>query len=343
MKSELQFDLIAIGDIASDAFIRLREAEVHSEINKANRQICMSFGAKLPYESVTIVPGVGNSANAAVSAARLGLRAALISNLGNDYNGDEAIESLQANNIDIRFGAKHDGKLTNYHYVLWYQDDRTILVKHEEYPYILPLDFARGKPPKWIYLSSLSEHSLPYHHEIANYLKANSEIKLAFQPGTWQIKFGVEQLSEIYRLTEIFFGNTEEAKRILRMGANDPNKNDIKILLTGLANLGPKIIVITNATQGAYLFDSRESKTLFMPAYPDQKSPLERTGAGDAFASTLVSALALGESLEKALAWAPINSMSVVQQIGAQKGLLTRAELESFLAKAPANYKCSPL
>jgi 5-dehydro-2-deoxygluconokinase len=336
-----EFDLVAIGDTTSDAFIRLREAEVHSEIDKANRQICMSFGAKLPYESVTIVPGVGNSANAAVSAARLGLRAALISNLGNDKNGDEAVESLHANNVDTRFVVKHDGKLTNYHYVLWYQDDRTILVKHEEYPYTLPFDFAQGKPPKWLYLSSLSEHSLPFHHEIASYLKANLEIKLAFQPGTWQIKFGAEQLAEIYRLTEIFFCNTEEAKRILQIEANDPNKNDIKTLLVGISKLGPKIVVITNATQGAYA--QRNGQTLFMPTYPDQKPPLERTGAGDAFSSTLVSALVLGEPLEKALAWAPINSMSVVQQIGAQKGLLTRAELEKYLNEAPTNYKCSPL
>ena len=61
------------------------------------------------------------------------------------------------------------------------------------------------------------------------------------------------------------------------------------------------------------------------------------------FASTLTSALALGKTFEEALLWAPINSMAVVQEIGAQKGLLTRAQIEEHLAKAPESYKLEAL
>lgn len=75
-----------------------------------------------------------------------------------------------------------------------------------------------------------------------------------------------------------------------------------------------------------------------MPPYPDPKPPLQRTGAGDAFSSTFVVALSLGLTVEDALRWAPINSMSVVQYVGAQVGLLTRDQLENYLADAPADY-----
>ena len=75
-----------------------------------------------------------------------------------------------------------------------------------------------------------------------------------------------------------------------------------------------------------------------MPLYPDPAPPYERTGAGDAYASTLVAALAKGHDLESALQWAPINSMSVVQKTGAQQGLLTEDGLEDWLKKAPAWY-----
>ena len=78
-----------------------------------------------------------------------------------------------------------------------------------------------------------------------------------------------------------------------------------------------------------------------MPIYPH--TPFERTGAGDAFASTIVSALALGKNLLEALPWGPINSMSVVQEIGAQKGLLTLEKLEEYLKNAPADYKLRKL
>jgi ribokinase len=76
-----------------------------------------------------------------------------------------------------------------------------------------------------------------------------------------------------------------------------------------------------------------------MPLYPDPAPPVDRTGAGDAFASTFVAALAKGLSLEDALRWGPVNSMSVVQKVGAQAGLLTEKELHSYLQHAPEHYK----
>ena len=75
----------------------------------------------------------------------------------------------------------------------------------------------------------------------------------------------------------------------------------------------------------------------------DPAKPLDRTGAGDAFASTITAALALGQPLATALTWAPINSMSVVQQMGAQTGLLTRPQLDAWLEKAPDDYYARPL
>ena len=76
-----------------------------------------------------------------------------------------------------------------------------------------------------------------------------------------------------------------------------------------------------------------------MPIYPDQKPPVERTGAGDAFPSTFVASIIMGNTIEGALQWAPISSMNVVQHVGAQAGLLNEKELASFLRKAPRSYK----
>jgi sugar/nucleoside kinase (ribokinase family) len=75
-----------------------------------------------------------------------------------------------------------------------------------------------------------------------------------------------------------------------------------------------------------------------MPIYPDPKPPFERTGAGDAFTSTFVAAIMKGADLQGALLWAPINSMSVVQYVGAQEGLLTESQLSHFLRNAPKHY-----
>lgn len=319
-------DILAIGDIVTDAFIRIKEASVTCEVDHKNCKLCVAFGEKIPYESVDIVKAVGNSANAAVSASRLGLSSALLAYVGDDEGGKECIAELKKNNVITDFVRTEKGKKTNYHYVLWYDVERTILVKHEEFSYSLG-DIGN---PRYIYLSSLGENSLAYHHEIANFVKNNPETKLVFQPGTFQIKLGKEILKDIYTHTDIFFCNVEEAQKILSV-----TSRDMKSLLKSIHELGPKHVFITDGIEGAYAYDGQDF--WFMPVYPHEA--YERTGAGDAFASTVVSALALGLSTKEALMWGPINSMSVVKEVGAQKGLLTREKLEKYLTNAPADYK----
>lgn len=321
-------DFIAIGDTVIDAFIRLKEASVVTEPDGHHKKLCLDFGNKVPYEFVKEVPAVGNSANAAVAAARLGLASALITNVGSDANGVLCINHLHKDKVLTDYVKVNEAKKTNYHYVLWYSDERTILIKHENYEYHMPEVGA----PKWIYLSSLGEQALPLHDEVIAYIEKHPGIKLAFQPGTFQIKLGKERLMNIYKNTEVFFCNVEEAQEIL-----ETSDDTILTLLKGMHALGPKIVVITDGSKGAYVF--ADSKAWFMPPYPDPKPPYERTGAGDAFASTFIAALALGMTPNKAIEWAPINSMSVVQYIGAQEGLLSRAQLEEFLANAPKDYK----
>ncbi|TSC57095.1 MAG: putative Ribokinase [Parcubacteria group bacterium Greene0416_79] len=325
-----QLDFLGIGDITTDAFIRLKEASVHCGIDKKNCQLCMRFADKIPYEFVEVVRAVGNSANASVAAARFGLASGLITDIGDDENGKECLQVLTKEKVDTSYATVHKGMQTNYHYVLWYEDERTILVQHQEYPYRLP---PIDPPPKWIYVSSLGGNSEQYHYEIIEYLKAHLEVRLAFQPGTFQIRLGTEKLAELYKRTEIFVCNREEAQKIL-----NTSENEIKILLDGIHALGPRTVLITDGPRGAYAFDSALGEHWFQPPYPDPLPPQNRTGAGDAFASTFTSAVALGKSLTEALRWAPINSAYVVQQIGAQRGLLTRTELESYLAAAPKEY-----
>ena len=321
-------DFVAIGDIVTDAFIELQDAWIENDNPEKNKELCMRFGDKIPYKKVDVVPAVGNSPNAAVSAHRLGLKSALVTNFGDDNYGRDMLEQIKKEGLDTRFIKIHKGVGSNYHFVLRWKAERTILVKHYEYEYSLP----NLGSPKWLYLSSLAENSLPYHEMIADYLEKHPETKLAFQPGTFQIKLGKEKLARLYKLSELFFCNKEEAQRIL-----GTEEQAFKKLLEMMHALGPKIVVITDGPNGAYAFDGNE--TWFGPMYPDPKEPVDRTGAGDSFASTFTSVLALGKGIDEALQWGPINSMSVVQYVGAQAGLLSREKLEEYLKSAPADYK----
>jgi ribokinase len=328
-----QLDFLAIGDIVTEPFIRLKEAEIVTKPD-GEVDIAMRYGDKIPYDYVVQMPAVGNAANAAVSAARLGATSGLNAYVGKDPLGDECLAVLKTQNVNIDYMVQQDGKETNHHFVLWFETDRTILVKHTEFGYTPP---ELSESPKWLYLSSLSEHSLPFHQALVGFFENHPDSKLTFQPGTFQMNMGVEALKGIYERTELFVVNKEEAERILKLSMHE----EIPTLLKGLRALGPKIVVVTDGTKGAYAYDGE--KMLVVPMYPDQKPPFERTGAGDAFASSVSVALALGKPLEEALLWGPINSMSVVQQVGAQRGLLTREELEKYLTDAPEVYRVTPL
>ncbi|OGG93372.1 hypothetical protein A2609_01635 [Candidatus Kaiserbacteria bacterium RIFOXYD1_FULL_47_14] len=326
-------DFIAIGDTTVDEFIRLKEAQVNCDTNNENCTLSMKWKDKIPYDSAVLVPAVGNAANAAVAAARLGLSAGFISNVGKDHFGEETFATFVREGVDTKHVVVNDDIPTNHHFVLCYEAERTILIRHESYPYVLPEGFV---PPKWIYLSSIGEHAEAFHIELAQWLIEHPETKLAFQPGTFQIKIGKEKLVALYAVTEIIACNKEEAERILGIG-----ETDIKELMEKMLALGPKIALITDGTNGAFVSNGTES--FKVPMYPDSKPPIDRTGAGDATTSTFVIALVLGKSLEEALLWGPINSMSVVQYIGAQEGLLTRNTLEKLLAEAPAQYRAESI
>ncbi|MEO6513546.1 MAG: carbohydrate kinase family protein [Candidatus Saccharimonadales bacterium] len=326
-----QPDVISIGDIVTDAFIKLFDDQAQAYENEYGKWLAMQFGTKLPFDHVEVVQAVGNAANAAVAFARLGLNSAFVTNVGGDQEGRDMIAALNTNGVDHRFVKVNPDMKSNYHYVLWYKDERTILIKHEEYDYHWP-HIAPTDMPKWVYFSSISEHAIPYHDQVAEWLANNPEVKLAFQPGTFQMHAGTERLKALYERSEVLILNREEA--VLVGGGNH---EDIHDLINHLHALGPRIVVLTDGPKGAYASDG--DNRFKMPLYPDPAPPVDRTGAGDAFASTFVAALAKGNTIEGALQWAPINSMSVVQKTGAQAGLLSEKALGDFLKDAPEWYK----
>ncbi len=327
-----KIDFLAVGDTVVDAFIKLKDASIVGTPDSADYKICLPFADKVPYDEVDVLPAVGNAANAAVGASRLGLKSAIVSNIGEDKEGQDCLSSFKKDGVGTQFIKINSGMKTNYHYVLWYPPERTILIKHEVYPYSLPEVENVG----WIYFSSVNETAFPFHYTIADYLDAHPETKLAFQPGKFEIKLGKEKLSRLYKHADVFFCNVEEAKKILGL-----DHAEIKELMEKVRDLGPEIVVVTDGPQGAYAYDGKEY--LFMAPYPDPQAPFERTGAGDAFSSTFVSALIKGKALAEALAWGAVNSMSVVQDIGAQRGLLSEQKLEEYLKSAPADFKAKKI
>jgi sugar/nucleoside kinase (ribokinase family) len=322
--------MLAIGDIFTDAFIKLSESVANVTKDEDGKSwIHIPFGGRPPYEEVEIVQSVGPAPNSAVSFARLGLRSGLMSWLGDDEPGNQSLAYLSSQNVDTSLVTQKTGEKSNYYYVLRLGAERTILTKDEKYDYVWT---DPSEQPDWIYLASVSEDAAQLQDDMLAYLERNPSTSLAFQPGTFHFHMDKEKLAALFRRSRITLMNREEA-----VDMTGAPYDSITGLVEALHALGPEIVVITDGPNGSYA--SYDGRLMTIPNYPDPAPPYDRTGAGDAFASTIVSALALGETMETALTWAPINSMNVVQHLGAQAGLLTKQEIQEYVTKAPGDYK----
>ncbi len=325
-----QFDVLSVGDAATDVFIRLSDAHIRIWEDDHGHWMDLPFGGKVPFEYALTVEAGGNAANAAVGLSRLGLSSAIAAHVGSDQIGRDMEAALAREDVDTHLVRFDPGQPSNRNFVLWFGQDRTILVHHELYDYHWP-HLSPREVPGWIYLSSVGSDGAGYYDQIVSWLDTEPSVRLAFQPGTFQIALGAEALSPLYRRTEVLICNREEAVEI--GGGDHGHMADI---LDSLHRLGPRIAVVTDGPEGAYASDG--TRRYRVPSYPDPFPPKERTGAGDAFSCALVAALVQGHPLCEALAWAPINAMSVVQEVGSQTGLLTEEALLEFLKCAPESY-----
>jgi sugar/nucleoside kinase (ribokinase family) len=328
-----QWDVISVGDTATDVFIRLPEGRVKTTEDASGRWLMLPYGEKLPFDHSQTIESEGNAANAAVAFSRLGLATAFATHVGDDEVGRAIQLSLRREGVDTHLLRVDPDVPSNENFVLWFGEDRTILVRHQIYDYHW-VHLRPSEIPKWLYLSSVGSDAPAYYDELAGWLEGEPSVRFAFQPGTFQIALGSQALAALYDRADLLVCNREEAAAI---GGGD--FHDMGDLLKRLHGLGARTVVITDGPAGAFASDG--AVRYCVPSYPDPAPPIDRTGAGDAFTATLMAALCKGYALDEALAWAPINAMSVVHHVGSQAGLLSEQEVKQWLDQAPAGYSVS--
>ncbi len=313
------YDLVSVGDTALDVFLMLHEATVSCQLNAPACQLCVNYSDKIPVEKVVDVPGVGTAPNLAVGSARLGLNVGLYTVVGDDAAGKQGFDVFKKEKVSTAL-VKIDKKArTDYSSVISFKGERTILTYQVPRKYKLP-----ACKTKWLFLASLSDGHKALHQQIIKKVK-KEKIKLAFNPGANELREGVERLKPILAVTDILFLNKEEVWQLLG------KVEDTKFMLRKLMELGPRIVVVTDGSNGAYCFDGMN---VYFQGVFDVKV-LEKTGAGDAFATGFLNALINKCDVKDALRWGAANAGSVVEKIGAQAGLLTKNGVLKFLKNNP--------
>lgn len=330
------FDLISIGDSTIDVFMQVesRDTETVCKVKEEECLICFAYGSKIPVSTCQRIAAVGNAANNAIGSARLGLNTAIYTVLGSDQDSEESKRVFEEEGVDTRYVVTENGKRSNFSVVINYSGERTIFVYHEPHKYDFPQDVGAS----WVYLTSVGKDHNSLHEQIVAWVKS-SGAKLGFNPGSHQLKDGLEGLKPVLEVTEVLSVNKEEAQGLggPHSAQGSAGQEEVKELLGELKKVVPGTIVITDGPEGSYA--SIDGREVWFVGIPASAPIVERTGAGDAYTTGFIAATARGLDLPTAMIWGTLNATSVVAHIGAREGLLTPMQMEGFIKQYGSEIK----
>ena len=274
-------------------------------------------GSKVDIDSLSYEVG-GGGINSAVTFARHGHEAILISNVANDPAGDAIMRVLDREEIDSSYINFVSRKATGTSVILLDTKggERTILTYRgasEKFDNFKETDLDLLQPD-WMYVTTLrgDMETLKRFFKKAKALGA----KVMFNPGVKELA-EQEQLMKLLKYVDVLLVNKSEAAKMV------PGVT-LTELLYHLNGYVPTVIITDGAMGG--IAGNRETEEIYRFGIYEDARIKDATGAGDAFGSGFLAALTDGKSFKRALVFASANSTAVVSKIGANRGILTGHE-----------------
>lgn len=285
----MTLDAVTIGNATIDAFLILAGSNSAVSLDNVHKRLCVDYGQKIPLESCDFFLG-GNACNVAVGLSRAGFKTAIIAEIARDEFSEKILNGLKKEDVETDFLLRGEGQ-SSFSIALNFQGERTLFVEHRDRQHNFNLNEIEAKA---LYLTSLGHTWQHVYKKVAAYLQMRREVVLAFNPGTTQFLDGVKTFDFIFPLTTILFVNREEAEKIVG------RKEDIPSLLADLQATGAKIVSLTDGARGGYAIDE-QGKIHHQPIITCPV--VERTGAGDAYATGFLAAFMQGQPVSTCMLW----------------------------------------
>lgn len=310
------FDIITFGSAAWDTFMSLKavkKVENKKFVSKAG--ICFNLGSKIDIDDIYFASG-GGGTNTAATFANQGFKTAFVGMVGNDVSGQEIVKELKRMGINTDFVFQTNEKFTNYSVVFGVKEDRTILAYRGASELLAKVPFSQIKS-KWFYLAPLSGKFCALTQEIVDFAFKN-KIKVAFNPGNYQLSFSQKTLENIIAKVDVLILNQEEASVLTKIPYNKE-----KEIFKKIDDICPGIAIMTKGPEGVTVSDG---KNIYEAKAPSIKV-VDRTGAGDAFGSGFVAGFINSSSnMEYAIRLGMANGLSCIKKWGAKAGLLKKGQ-----------------
>ena len=324
-----------IGSATWDALLTTNQAKVLKPSKNGPAMMAFSYGAKIDASSTVYTFG-GGAANVSVGLRRLGVPTSIRTHLGSDWRGQEIVNHLKKERVDVK-GITFDAR--------GHSATALIVTSGAAVEHVAFVD--RGvssglvvKPAlassdyQWFYMTAITSPN--WYSQLRSFFKQASRRrkKIFWNPGSLQLRES-KKMRPLLKYLTVLDLNLSEAKTLakeLGLKASRPAE-----LLLKLKKLGPKIIILTAGSGGAYAYDG-----VTMVHYPSFHVKATNTiGAGDAFGSGwLAGYIHSRGNLKTAMHWGMCNSNAVILKPGAQIGLLKKSEIRRWrqnIAKDNAN------
>ncbi len=324
------FDVVTIGSATRDNFLRANFKTIPWPATPSRLAYALPLGDKLEVEGVVLTIG-GNSANASVTFARQGWRIACAAKIGCDLAGEALKQQLERDRVNTKQMVCTREMSTAYSVLLLQEGERTILGYHGAADSFTLRDL---KLPRlragWWYMSLAGES----HRMLAPLLRfaRRNNIAVAFNPSGHHLRHKRREVLSSLKDLSFLAVNDEEASLITGI----PWKKE-RAVFKKLNDLTPGILAVTEGPRGVTISDGRY---VYRAGTFKERKLVDRTGAGDAFGSGFVAGLMRrGVNLRNigkvkpddicyAIRLATANATSVVEQIGATEGMLTKFDFD---------------
>lgn len=272
----------------------------------------------------TVYPG-GKCLNQAVGIARLGHAASVIGRTGNDSDADLIYASLHELQIDTLGLLRSRGARTGQAYIFVQRDGNSMIsIMSGANHLVSAADVLRCERLFSNASYCLLQTEIPLDAIIqAAELAKRHKLTTVVKPSTLSV------LPEaLLACTDILVANEEEFAELCRHHC--PEKTSLKEQTDDFLEKGLQAVVVTQGALGCYLRTPALEQQ--MPA-ADVVS-IDRTGAGDAFISAMVSYLLYGYQLKEAVQIATYAAGISTTRQGVSSALIDRSSLEAYVRQA---------
>lgn len=312
--------ILTFGAASQDVFLAGKALHARRDVRTRDYVEQFPLGAKVDVETIHYDTG-GGATNAAVTFARQGLEVGFVGKIGHDPAGHEISRSLGKEGVLLDRIVTDPKLATGFSAILVAGNgERTILNHRGASHELKSKDIAiRTLEADWFYISSLAGN----FDLLTKLLKHanNHGIQVAIDPGNAELA-QIKKLRALLPLVTIVKANAQELA-LLFGGA------DLKDTVSRAHGVCP-YVVGTNGPSGSY---AAAAGKLYQAGTYQKVKVVDRTGAGDAFGSGFVAALAKGLPIEDALSLGSANATGVVAQYGAKAGILKTGRIKRMKVK----------